>query len=78
MAEPPVETLRRWADHGAVWRVVHRSERWAVVDLCTCHGEPVERLESGDAMLISYLRGRDSSEDVAVDGPASRGGASPS
>ncbi len=56
MAESPVETLRRWADHGAVWRLVHMSDKRAVVDLCTCYGEPVERLESGDERLIAFLR----------------------
>jgi hypothetical protein len=28
----------------------------AVVDLCTCTGELVERLESDDAAVIRYLR----------------------
>jgi hypothetical protein len=56
MEESPVEVLRRWEDHGAEWRVVHVSDDWAVVDLCTCTGEPVERLESGDRDLIRMLR----------------------
>jgi hypothetical protein len=60
--EPPVEVLRRWEDHGAVWRAAHISDEWAIVDLCTCHGEPVERLESGDPELIRLLRERPSSE----------------
>lgn len=51
--------LRRWEDHGAEWRVLHLSDDAAVVDLCTCYGEPVERLESRDPELISYLRERD-------------------
>lgn len=65
MGESKVATLERWADHGAVWRVVHLSEKSARVDLCTCHGQPVERLESDDPELIEYLRGRTSSEDEA-------------
>ena len=69
MPESPVETLRRWADHGAEWRVVHVSERHAVVDLCTCHGEPVERLESDDERLITFLMARD---DAAADEAAAR------
>ena len=28
----------------------------AVVDLCTCIGEPVDRLESDDPAVIDYLR----------------------
>jgi hypothetical protein len=58
-AETPVEVLRRWEAHGAEWRVVHVSDEAAIVDLCTCHGEPVERLESRDPALISYVRERD-------------------
>ncbi len=54
--ERPVEVLQRWKDHGAEWRVVHVSDSHAVVDLCTCTGEPVERLESADPELIRFLR----------------------
>jgi len=57
--ETPVEVLRRWEGHGAEWRVLHLSDEAAIVDLCTCYGEPVERLESRDPELISYLRERD-------------------
>jgi hypothetical protein len=32
------------------------SRQRAVVDLCTCMGEPVERLESDDPTVIDYLR----------------------
>jgi hypothetical protein len=37
---------------------VHVSDEWAIVDLCTCMGEPVERIESADPELISLLRDR--------------------
>jgi hypothetical protein len=57
--QTPVDVLRRWESHGAEWRVVHVSDKAAIVDLCTCHGEPVERLESRDPELISYVRERD-------------------
>ena len=56
MNEDPVSTLERWTDSGASYRVVHLSEEAAIVDLCTCHGEPMERLESSDRRLIEYLR----------------------
>ena len=59
MAESPVETLTRWEDAGAVWRAVHVSDAHAIVDLCTCTGEPVERLESDDLELIRFIRARD-------------------
>ena len=58
MDEKPVEILTRWEDHGAEWRAVHVSDELAVVDLCTCTGEPVERLESSDPDLIRFLRER--------------------
>ena len=58
MGETPVEQLRRWEDHGAVWRAVHVSDERAIVDLCACTGEPVDRLESSDPELIRYLRER--------------------
>jgi hypothetical protein len=54
--EPPVDTLKRWEHHGAAWRTVHLSDAKAIVDLCTCFGEPVERIESEDAELIEFLR----------------------
>ena len=56
MAEDPLTTLERWCDSGADYRVVHLSDERAIVDLCTCHGEPMDRLESGDPRLIAYLR----------------------
>jgi hypothetical protein len=54
----PVAALERWVEHGADYRVVHLSDALAIVDLCTCHGEPVDRLESDDERLIGYLRER--------------------
>jgi hypothetical protein len=56
--ERPVEVLERWEHHGATWRTVHVSDAKAIVDLCTCHGEPVERIESADPDLIRLLRER--------------------
>ena len=58
MKETPVEVLERWEEHGAVWRLVSMGDDRAVVDLCTCTGEPVERLESDDPDLIRFLRER--------------------
>jgi hypothetical protein len=56
--ESPVDVLTRWEHHGAVWRTLHVSDAKAIVDLCTCHGEPVDRIESGDPELIAFLRER--------------------
>src|SRR3954463_3633059 len=57
------EALQRWEDSGAVWRAVHVSDAKAIVDLCTCTGEPVDRIESSDPDLIRLLRRRPSGED---------------
>jgi hypothetical protein len=63
MAEPPLDTLARWEDAGALWRTRSLREGEAVVELCTCHGEPVEELRSSDPELLRYLAARRSSED---------------
>ena len=60
MADDPVEILTRWEDHGAVFRVESLTDERAVVMLCTCTGEPVERLESEDEALLRFLRERES------------------
>jgi len=54
--EDPVTTLERWTDSGGDYRLVHLSDGAAVVDLCTCHGQPMERIESNDPRLIERLR----------------------
>ena len=58
MPDDPVEVLTRWEDSGAVYRVESLTDDRAVVMLCTCTGEPVERLESADENLLRYLRER--------------------
>jgi hypothetical protein len=58
-----IEQLERWADAGAHWRVVHHSERRAVVELQQCTGEPVERVASDDPEVIAYLRDVESDLD---------------
>ncbi|MFL5868816.1 MAG: hypothetical protein ACJ766_17065 [Thermoleophilaceae bacterium] len=55
-AEDPIATIERWTDSGADYRVVHLSDEAAVVDLTTCDGQPMERLESADPRLIEFLR----------------------
>jgi hypothetical protein len=56
--DDPVEVLTRWEDHGAIWRIESLSDERAVVMLCTCTGEPVDRLESDDDALLKFLRER--------------------
>lgn len=54
--ESPIAILERWEDNGAMWRAVHVSDAKVIVDLCTCTGEPVDRLESTDPELIGFVR----------------------
>lgn len=55
----PVETLARWEDHGAVWRVVERTGSGVTVALCRCDGgEEVDRLFSDDPELLAFVNER--------------------
>jgi hypothetical protein len=58
MAETPLQQLERWGDFGATWRPLELSDERVVLQLCTCHGEPVDRLESEDSAPIDYVRAR--------------------
>jgi len=51
-----IDELEQWVRSGAQWRVVDISQQRAVVDMCTCTGEPMERVESADPEVIDYLR----------------------
>src|SRR4051812_32251736 len=55
----PVEVLQRWVEHGARYRVMELSDDHVVLELRTCYGEPVDRLESRDAGLLRYVREHD-------------------
>ncbi|MGH2831321.1 MAG: hypothetical protein ACRDK2_00970 [Solirubrobacteraceae bacterium] len=50
-----VVDLERWTLFGAHWHVMHLSTDEAVVELCACTGEPVERLQSHDPAVIEHL-----------------------
>jgi len=63
MAESPLTTLQRWEDAGAQWRLFEFNDEGAVVELCTCDGEPVDRLQAGDPEFLELLRRRPSSQD---------------
>jgi hypothetical protein len=54
--ELTIDRLERWALFGAHWRVVELSRDRALVDLCACTGELVERMECADMTVIEYLR----------------------
>jgi hypothetical protein len=51
-----VDELERWVAAGAHWRPVQIGDARAIVDLCQCTGETVERREAIDAAVIEYVR----------------------
>jgi hypothetical protein len=53
-----IEDLERWEEHGAIWRPFEVTDERAVVQLCTCYGEPVDLVESDDPKLIEFVRRR--------------------
>ncbi|MGW5441102.1 hypothetical protein [Nocardia asteroides] len=64
MSADPVETLRRWQDCGAVWRVLARRAGAVTVGLFECTGgQEVDRFTSTDPALLRFLGDRSTSED---------------
>ena len=59
-----VRALDRWQSSGAVWRVTQRRLSGVTVALLRCDGgEEVEQLTSDAPSWLTFLDGRDSSED---------------
>jgi hypothetical protein len=48
-----VEYLQEWEGRGAVWRAVRVSDDRVVIDLCSCSGEPMERVQSDEQELVA-------------------------
>ena len=59
-----LDELERWTLSGGHWRLVDISNERAVVDLCACTGEPMERLEFEDPAVIVHLRTAHSDPDL--------------
>ncbi len=60
----PIETLRRWTDSGAIWRVLARRADSVTIGLFECTGgQEVDRFTSTDPALLRFLGDRTSSED---------------
>ncbi len=51
-----LDDLERWTEAGATWRALEVSDERAVVELCTCTGEPVDLLTGEGAALVNYVR----------------------
>ena len=62
MSETAIQKLQRWELNGALWRLRSVEAGEARVELCTCHGEPVDEVRSADPELLRYLADRPSSE----------------
>jgi hypothetical protein len=61
--DAPIETLRRWQESGARWRVVSRAKSRITIALMTCDGgETVHALTSTDPELLAFVGSRSSSE----------------
>jgi hypothetical protein len=58
-----VADLERWEENGAGWRALEVSDERAVVELCTCYGEPVDTLAGDSRELIEFVRSRGLSSD---------------
>lgn len=64
MSADPIETLRRWADSGAIWRVLARRAGSVTIGLFECTGgQEADRFTSTDPALLLFLGDRTSSED---------------
>jgi hypothetical protein len=53
-----VEVLKDWELNGATWRAVELTDEHAVIDLCSCTGERMDRVQSDQPELIEYVRVR--------------------
>jgi hypothetical protein len=53
-----VAELEDWELHGAVWRPLEVSDERAVVELCSCSGEPMDVVQGDSAELIAFVRAR--------------------
>lgn len=56
--EATIHELEDWELNGAVWRPAEIYADHAVVDLCSCTGELMERVESTDPQFIEFVRAR--------------------
>ena len=53
-----IKELEEWELNGAIWRPVEVTDQRAVINLCSCSGEPMDRVESEEPKLIEYVRAR--------------------
>jgi hypothetical protein len=51
-----LDELKNWEVNGATWRPLTLTDERAVLELCTCYGEPVDTVQSDAPELIEYVR----------------------
>jgi hypothetical protein len=51
-----IAELEQWVAFGARWRPEQIGEERAIIDLCQCTGELVERRTAVDPEVIAYVR----------------------
>jgi prephenate dehydrogenase len=56
MRSATIAELEDWEQGGAVWQPVEITPERAVVDLCSCSGEPMDRVQSADPGFIEFVR----------------------
>jgi hypothetical protein len=58
MRQGTVAELEDWERNGAEWRPAEIHADRAVVDLCSCTGELMDRVESEDPAFVALVRAR--------------------
>ena len=53
-----VEHLEDWVLNGATWRAIELDDKHAVIDLLSCTGERMDRVQSDQPEVIGYVRAR--------------------
>ncbi|HEY2160187.1 MAG TPA: hypothetical protein VGH24_02685 [Solirubrobacteraceae bacterium] len=56
MRTATVSELQDWEQGGAVWQPVEITAEEAVVDLCSCSGEPMDRVRGDEPEFIEFVR----------------------
>jgi hypothetical protein len=51
-----IAELEDWERGGAVWRAVEITRDHAVVDLCACTGELMERVDADEPEVVAFVR----------------------
>ena len=51
-----ISELEDWELHGATWRPLEVTDVRAVVELCSCSGEPMDVVEGEGPELIEFVR----------------------